>query len=43
MQLRMGLESAWGRPQLIAMDKQGFKAVQRVYFDKISVTSRRTI
>ena len=38
MPLRMGLESAWGRPQLIAMDEL-FKAVQRVYFDKIAVTS----
>ena len=36
--LPMGLESAWGRTQLIAMDKL-FKAVQRVYFDKIAVTS----
>jgi len=38
----MGLESAWGRPLLIAMEKLS-KTVQRVYFDKIAVTSRRVI
>jgi hypothetical protein len=43
MQLRMGLESAWVRLQLIAMISGVFKAVQRVYFDKIAVTSRRAI
>jgi len=40
--LGMGLESAWGQPQLIAMDKLS-KAVQHVYFDKIAVTSHRAI
>ena len=42
MSLRMGLESAWGQPQLVAMDKLS-KAVQCVYFDKIAVTGHRAI
>jgi hypothetical protein len=29
--------------KIVAMDKQGFNAVQHVYFDNIAVTSRRAI